>query len=154
MTRAVLTAAAVFGLAAFFGAAQAADLTVRITGLTPVTGNVHAALYNKAETFPKPKGMVEDIITPAADTYVDVVFKNIPPGDYALAVFHDENLNGEFDQGLFDFPLEGFAFSNGAKPGLSAPDFEDAAVTVSGENTMTEIKMDYWIGGADAPAID
>ncbi|MHC8508297.1 MAG: DUF2141 domain-containing protein [Rhodospirillales bacterium] len=153
MIRAVLTAA--FVCAVFSAHAAAADLTVRITGLNPIEGNVHAALYDKPETFPKPKGMVGDIITPVTDRAVEVTFKNIPPGDYALAVFHDENLNGEFDQGLFDFPLEGFAFSNGAKPGLSAPDFEDAAVTVGAEHTVTDIEMDYWIGGAAAtPEID
>lgn len=154
MIRAVLTAAAVFWPAASGGAAAAADLTVRITGLHPVRGNLHAALYDRPETFPKPKGMAEDIITPVTGRTAEVTFKNIPAGVYALAVFHDENLNGRFDQGLFGFPLEGFAFSNGAKPGLSAPDFEDAAFAAGPGDTAAEIEMDYWIGAADAPEID
>lgn len=125
--------------------AAAADLVVTVTGLTPLKGNVHVAVYDTPETFPKSSGMMVDQIKPVDAGAVTFTFSDVAPGRYALATFHDENLNGDFDQGLFDFPLEGFAFSNGAKPGLSAPPFEDAAIDVPAAGAETAIEMDYWV---------
>ncbi len=42
---------------------------------------------------------------------VSYTFRNLPEGDYAVFVFHDENGNGVFDKGLFRRPLEGHGYS-------------------------------------------
>ena len=127
-------------------AADAADITVTVKGLTPLVGSVHVAIYDEAEKFPDSDGMIVDQIKPITSSEMSFVFEGLDPGEYALATFHDENLNGDFDTGLFSFPLEGFAFSNGAKPGLSAPTFAEAAIDLPVEGTATQIEMDYWIG--------
>ncbi len=46
-------------------------------------------------------------------------FEDIPPGRYALAVIHDENMNGKLDANWLGVPKEGYGFSNDAK-GLTA----------------------------------
>ncbi len=71
------------------------------------------------------------------------VFRGLAPGRYAVAVYHDENGNGEFDQGFFGIPLEGYAFSNGATAFFSAPGFDEAAVTVGEGVTEITIEMTY-----------
>ncbi len=42
---------------------------------------------------------------------VSYTFKDVPQGDYAVFVFHDENSNGIFDTGLMKRPLEARGFS-------------------------------------------
>ena len=63
---------------------------------------------------------------------VVVEFHGVPPGRYAIQVFHDTNDNGECDQGLFGIPKEAIGFSNDAMKGLSRPKFDNAAFTVDG----------------------
>jgi len=107
--------------------AQASDLTVNITGLTSNGGDVHVALYDKAEGFPTSDGMMFEIEVPIAGQSARTVFRGLGSGRCAIAVYHDENGNNEFDQGLLGIPLEDYGFSNGAVAFLGPPSFEDAS---------------------------
>lgn len=55
------------------------------------------------------------------------LFSQLPPGRYAFAFAHDENQDGEFGRNVFGIPTEGYGFSNGVTPSLSAPSFDSAA---------------------------
>ena len=70
-------------------------------------------------------------------------FKDLKPGRYALAVYHDENGNGEFDRTWIGLPAEGLGFSNGAWIGLGPPSFEEAAVTLKGQEQTIVIALRY-----------
>jgi len=71
------------------------------------------------------------------------VFRNLKPGAYAIAIYHDANNNRRFDKTL-GIPEEGFAFSNNARPRLSAPSFKRAAVTVKAPRTRITIRLLHW----------
>lgn len=142
MTRKILAAAA---LCALVGAAQAgegtSDLTVKVTGLRAPDGVVRLALYNVPEEYPRGEKL-DSAEVPADGDAVEHVFTGLAPGRYALAVYHDENGNGEFDQGTFGIPKEGYAFSNGAPPGLTGPpSFRQAAIEVNGSHTTEVIEL-------------
>lgn len=144
MRRPPALAAAV--LAAALAAASpgaAAALEVTVTGLRSDSGLVRLALYDDAESFPD-KGAGRKLAVPAEEGAVTAVFDDLPPGRYALALFHDENGDDEFEKGLFGVPREGFGFSKDAPVIFGAPDFEDAAVTVDGETTAITVRMRYW----------
>jgi uncharacterized protein (DUF2141 family) len=71
-------------------------------------------------------------------------FNDIPPGVYAVAVFHDENANGKLDKNFLGIPREGYGASNNVRPKMSAPAFKDAAFTVkAGATTTLSIDMGY-----------
>ncbi|MCP1335524.1 DUF2141 domain-containing protein [Hyphomicrobiales bacterium FT118] len=57
-------------------------------------------------------------------------FFRLPPGEYAVIVFHDENDNGLLDTGIFGVPVEGYGFSNNAEGFLSAPAWRAARVVL------------------------
>jgi len=59
-----------------------------------------------------------------------ITFRQLPPGRYAIIVFHDENDNGLLDENALGVPVEGYGFSNNAKGFLSAPSFNAAAITL------------------------
>jgi uncharacterized protein (DUF2141 family) len=54
-------------------------------------------------------------------------FSGIPPGTYAVSVFHDENSNGKLDRNLLGMPKEGVGVSNNAAGHFGPPKFDDMA---------------------------
>ncbi|MRR56101.1 MAG: DUF2141 domain-containing protein [Deltaproteobacteria bacterium] len=70
-------------------------------------------------------------------------FEDIPPGTYAIAVVHDENLNGKLDTNVLGIPTEGFAFSNDAKGLFGPPSFSAASFPYDGRNIDLTISLHY-----------
>ncbi len=70
-------------------------------------------------------------------------FENIPPGTYALAVVHDENMNGKLDSNWLGIPKEGYGFSNDVKAVHGAPSFSDASFPYDGQNLNFTISLHY-----------
>lgn len=122
-------------------AAAAAELRVNVAGLRSGDGDVHYALYDKAEGFPTQRGKIAGDSVKAAAPGVVIVLGGLVPGRYAVAVYHDENGNGRFDQGIFGIPLEDYGFSNDASAWFAPPPFADAAVTVDGATTEITIRL-------------
>mgnify|MGYP002153191321 CR=1 FL=1 len=120
----------------------AADLTVEVLGLRSNEGHVHFGLYDNPETFPTKDGRLAGMHTAIMNNSAVAVFKGLKSGRYALAVFHDENANGEFDQGLFGLPLENYGFSNKAFVFFSSPAFENAVVSVPEKGLTITIRLD------------
>ena len=125
------------------GEANATELKINVTNLQSGDGTVYFAVYDRPETFPKRTGKLVGTKLPAKSNGVVAVFSDLKPGNYAVAIYHDENSNGKFDQGFLGIPLEGYAFSNNAPVFLGPPEFEDAAVKINGKSTAITIKMDY-----------
>lgn len=121
---------------------QDATLIVEVTGLRSGKGDVHYAVYDSPEHFPKRKGRVSYGNVPAKADGVAIPVKGLKRGTYAVAVFHDENRNDEFDQGLLGIPLEDYGFSNNARGFLGPPSFTDAAVILNKTTVRTVIRLD------------
>ena len=122
--------------------AGAAELTVEVLGLRSGDGLVHFGLYDNPDTFPDKDGRLGGTEAPITGGKAVSVFKGLKPGRYAVAVFHDENANGEFDQGLFGLPLENYGFSNKAFVFFSSPAFENAVVSVPEKGLTITIRLD------------
>ena len=128
------------------GPASGAELTVEVQGLRSNAGAVHFGLYDQPGAFPDYDGRIAGVqagIEAGIKGWRAVtVFKGLKPGRYALAVYHDENANGEFDQFIFGLPLEDYGFSNGAAVFFGPPSFEAAAVTVPAQGLRITIRVD------------
>ena len=75
----------------------AAELSVEVVGADSDKGQIHVGLYNDPATFPDREGRIGGREKTIEKGRAMVVFKGLPPGFYAVAVFHDENGNGAFD---------------------------------------------------------
>ncbi len=128
------------------GPASGASLTVEVLGLRSDGGAVHFGLYDTPGAFPDYDGRLAGARTGIKAGIKGwravAIFKGLKPGRYALAVYHDENANGEFDRFVFGLPLEDYGFSNGATVFLAPPSFEAAAVTVPEEGLRITIRVD------------
>ena len=117
---------------------QGADLRVEVTGLRSNDGVVRVAVCPE-ESFTKPN-CPHVGAAPAADGAV--VVTEIPPGTYAVQVFHDEDGDGDLDRRAF-WPTEGLGFSRDAPMRMGPPKFGDAALRINGNGTI-RIKMRYF----------
>jgi len=77
------------------------------------------------------------------DTQARCDFEDIAPGTYALAVVHDENMNGKLDTNWLGIPTEGYGFSNDAKAMLGPPSFSAASFTYDGQDMELTISLHY-----------
>ncbi len=125
------------------GAEGGSSLKVFVNQVRNDRGNIRVALWSNPEHFTDGDRVLLETIEPASSGRKLVEIQNLKPGLYALAVYHDENANGEFDQTWIGMPAEGLAFSNGAwiSP-FGPPSFEEAAIEVNG-STVTEVDLRY-----------
>ena len=116
------------------------DLTVKIGGGTPGTGQMIVSLFDSEETYLK---------SPADQQFVPVdnagrseaIFSGLAAGDYAVSVIYDENGDGKLNVNLFRLPTEKTGFSNNAKPRMGPPAFEKARFDLSAGNTTIDIVL-------------
>lgn len=104
---------------------QVADLVVAVQDVPSDRGNLKAALFNNPEGFPGEvkKGVMMKVADISADS-TEIVFKNVPQGQYVLAVFHDVNNNGQLDTNERGVPTEAIGLSNNPKLRFGPPKYE------------------------------
>lgn len=101
-------------------------VTALVRGLRNLQGQVIAQAFNKPGAFDNNRydQALSTIMVNAKDFKGELHFRELPPGRYAIALFHDENGNQQFDQN--GSSIEGYAYSNNA--GKNAPaSFQQAA---------------------------
>ncbi len=134
------------GLGAFASPAMAGTVTITVTDLRNTEGVVRACMTTVEDIFPR---CVRDpdshrTVVRAADT-VTIRFENVEPGDYAIALLHDENEDGKANRVLGMAPREGYGFSRDAPVRMAPPDWDDAVFTVGSGNQSMTIKMRYFL---------
>ena len=121
-------------------------LRIHVDGLRNSNGVVGSIIFKSPDGWPEDKDKsFRHGPTPihAGERQALVVWGNLPPGDYALAVIHDENRNARLDRNFIGIPKEGFGFANNPHVGLSAPPFQAAVIHVECPSTETSIHIRY-----------
>jgi len=119
-----------------------ADLHIAIDGIRSDRGVVRYCLARRAVDFPSCKG--KDVITGTAAIMrrsTDIHVQALPPGNYAIAVFHDANGNHRLDT-IFGIPREGFGFSRNPPLAMRAPTFDETVLRIAGQSTV-RIRLRY-----------
>jgi len=114
--------------------AQNIKLEVKITGFKNSTGKVKVGLYNSEFTFLKT--IYKSQASAIQNATADVIFTDLPKGDYAVSVYHDENENGQLDKNMFGIPSEDYAASNNAKGMMGPPKYADAKFSVNSNSKI------------------
>lgn len=122
--------------------AQAFELLV--TGLRNNEGQVRCSVFKSEEGFPSnPENAILKISVRPENNEALFVFKDLVEGDYAMALLHDEDENGEMRTNFIGLPREGWAVSNNAPPRMfGAPSFESALKSWERDERAT-VKMRY-----------
>lgn len=119
--------------------AQAADLVIRVDNVKNADGQVKVALFDSAAGFLKRPVRVAD--APASAGVTTVVIKDLAPGEYGFAVYHDANGNGNMDRNLVGIPLEPFGFSKDAQGRMGPPAFEAVKLAVPAAGLATAVTL-------------
>ena len=144
MARRIVLAALAAALPA--APALAGEVVITVSDLRSTKGVVRACMTTREDIFPK---CIKDpaahrTVVPASGPVV-IRFTGVKPGNYAIALLHDENDNGKADRAMGMMPKEGYGFSRDAPVRMAPPKFKDA-VFVQGETTSRlTIKMRYFI---------
>jgi uncharacterized protein (DUF2141 family) len=122
-----------------------ATLTVRVIGARNAKGKIRVALFRSAEGFPGDASKAFRLENAPIDSQTlssQMVLADLPAGQYALSVFHDENLNEKLDKNLMGIPKEGYGASNNPGRKMRAPTFEEARFSHQTDQSL-EIKLIY-----------
>ena len=118
--------------------AVAADLTVNISDIEKGQGHVLVALYSGQEAYAGGESTFSSRVK-ANNEQEQVVFKDLPDGEYAIKMYQDENDNQELDFNFLGIPKEGYGFSNNVGQ-FGQPEYKEAMFLVK-ENTVIEIEL-------------
>ena len=116
----------------------AETIQLRIEGVRSADGKLEIDVY-----APPRQHVVEQIVAARRGT-VEVELE-VPPGAYAIMLFHDANANSTLDRGgLLRMPTEGYAFSKDAPVRLGPPSFEAMRIDVArGARVPATVQMRY-----------
>lgn len=118
---------AIFGGSAFGGGNAA--LKIKIKGHNSVLGSIVIGVASSRTQFEEnmsPDSVMQYAVKP--DGYYEI---QVPPGKYAVMVYHDENGNGKLDINSNGVPSEKRGFSkNISLPNSSKPNFDDILINV------------------------
>lgn len=116
-------------------------LTVSISGLKPLKGDLYISLHNRPEYFQVADSSFMKMKIAVNEETEVITFDEVPEGKYAIAIYHDENLNGLMETNERGIPREGYGFSTKNKI-FGRPKFKQAEFEVKGNDTIG-IKMIY-----------
>jgi uncharacterized protein (DUF2141 family) len=126
--------------------AAAGTVTIKVTDLRNTNGVIRACMTTVENIFPrciKDPNSYRTVV--AAGETVTIRFNNVRPGEYAIALLHDENDDGKANRVLGMAPREGFGFSRDAPVRMAPPDWKDAVFTVGTASQNLTIKMRYFL---------
>ncbi len=122
------------------------NLTIDVAGIKKQSGKICASLFSESKGFPSDsKKALQSECIEVAETPQKLIFKNLKPDNYAVALFHDANGDGKLNSNSFGMPTEGFGFSKNPLVLTGPPKFNDSAVAVEGVNTDIEIELKYFV---------
>ena len=94
-------------------------------------GKISVAVYNTKEGFLKFDKVYKCDSIVAKKGITSIAITDIPEGEYALAIFHDENGNDKLDTNWLGIPKEKVAFSKAKMKTFGPPPFKDCAFKVA-----------------------
>jgi uncharacterized protein (DUF2141 family) len=120
------------------------SLTIEVSDLYNNNGVVQYSLYNKDKSIPDENyiNYYKQSISTITNNTSKTTFKNLPVGEYAVNILHDENEDGKIKKGWV-LPIEGIGFSNLNNINLfNRPSFERTKFKLTDNKNIT-IKIIY-----------
>ncbi len=130
-------------------ASSGMPITIQIHNVRNSHGHVHVDICPRERFLAD--GCPWHGAAPARSGTTTLTVPGVPPGDYAVQAFHDENDNDRIDRGLFGIPREGVGFSRDARIMFSPPKWGDAMFTHGTTAQTIGFSLRYF-SGPDSPA--
>ena len=109
-----------------FSGVKTHKLSIHISGISKIKGSLFIAVFRATDDFPVFGKQFKGIVKEVEGKSQNYNFDDLPEGEYALAIYQDENRNKILDKNLLGIPTEIYGFSNNARRSFSAPSFQEA----------------------------
>lgn len=122
---------------------ETGELRVDISNIASLDGKLAWGLFDesRSSSFPNGDPMRGDWI-PITGATMSLSMTELPPGRYAVLVYHDKNDNGSLDTGFFGQPVEDWGSTNNITHPFRGPGFDESAIDVTaGFLTTTAVRM-------------
>jgi uncharacterized protein (DUF2141 family) len=116
-------------------------LKVIVSGLRSDKGDIKIGLFNSAESYQGKTEKYRGSILPIAGKRAEWLIENIPFGEYAIKLFHDEDKDDKIDRNFMGMPTESIGFSNNAKIGFGPPGFKKAKFLFNSKEMTIVIEL-------------
>lgn len=126
------------------GTPSATWIDVAVEGVKNSQGLIAITLYaDKPRKFLARHGSLYVGRVPAHEgVTVGCIF--VPkPGVYALAIYHDEDANQNFNRTGIGLPAEGYGFSNNPSTLAGLPSFKSVRLNIPRSGLVTRVRMKY-----------
>ncbi|NNE00947.1 MAG: DUF2141 domain-containing protein [Pirellulaceae bacterium] len=112
-------------------------LTLKVTGIKKKNGTLMVAAFADGQGYPDHE-QATHVQSFKVDTNDDsYTLVGLPPGNYAIAVYHDVDNNRQLNRALVGYPTEPYGFSNNARETFGPPDYTKAEFeAVIGQQTV------------------
>ncbi len=119
-------------------------LQVTVTNARTAKGEMAITVYgDRPAAFLARDGKLARQRLPITGPETQACFAFSAPGDYAIAVYHDENADHDFNRSVIGLPTEGFGFSNDAPTAIGLPRFEEARFPLPSGQSRIAIRLRY-----------
>lgn len=112
------------------------DLSIEISNVKTSNGTINVAVYDASDTFLKFDKVYKADSVLAQKGKTQIKIKGLPEGQYALAIFHDENGNNKLDTNWLGVPKEDIGFSNARMKTFGPPQFEECAFRLNAHSQI------------------
>jgi uncharacterized protein (DUF2141 family) len=127
-----------------FTSQKPVKLIIRASGFKSDNGKLQVQIFNREDGYPgKPEKAFRKYTGVIKSGSAEVVINDLPQGEYAISLLHDENDNKKADTNWLGIPKEGLGASNNAKGSFGPPAYEDAKFKIGGEDVVQLIKINY-----------
>ncbi|HET8550209.1 MAG TPA: DUF2141 domain-containing protein [Bryobacteraceae bacterium] len=125
------------------GRLKAATLTINIEHVRNAAGVVGVLVFNSPRGWPENfDAALRKKAVAAHPPVTALVIDDLPYGNYAVVVLHDENENRKLDRNFLGIPREGWGMSNNPRARASAPSFRRARFTLARDKNL-RVRLNY-----------
>jgi len=110
-------------------------------------GEIGYLVFSGADGFPSDvskarlRGFIPLASTSETGGLVEIDARTLPPGQYAAALYLDENNNRKLDTGFFGIPKECVGVSNNTRRRLGPPQYSDSIFTMENKDQTLTIRL-------------
>jgi uncharacterized protein (DUF2141 family) len=117
------------------------NLTIVVTGFENDDGEVLIAVSNSRENYESDDSAFVGVKVKIKNGKAEHIVEDLPFGEYAIKLYHDENMDGELNSNFLGIPTEDYGFSNNARGTFGPADYDDAKFSFDCTKLTIEITV-------------
>ena len=115
-------------------------LVLKISNIQKMQGDIKIGIFKSDSSFLKEDLALKNYSIKVIKNTAFITITDLPKGEYAISMFHDENSDNKMNTNFIGIPKEPYGFSNNVIPKMSAPKYKECKFNFSDDKTL-EIKL-------------